>query len=69
MTTTNDDLGRIFHEIGDILEVKGEIPFKTIAYHRAADAIAKAPFDVATAYAALSRGETINAAWLIWRRQ
>ena len=51
MTTTNDDLARVFHEIGDILEVKGEIPFKTIAYHRAADAIAKAPFDVASVYA------------------
>ena len=55
VTTTNDDLARAFHEIGDILEVKGEIPFKTIAYHRAADAIAKAPFDVASAYAAGDR--------------
>jgi DNA polymerase (family 10) len=55
VTTTNDDLARVFHEIGDILEVKGEIPFKTIAYHRAADAIAKAPFDVASAYAAGER--------------
>jgi len=53
--TTNDDLARLFHEIGDILEVKGEIPFKTIAYHRAADAIAKAPFDVASVYAAGDR--------------
>ncbi len=55
VTATNDDLARVFHEIGDILEVKGEIPFKTIAYHRAADAIAKAPFDVASAYAAGDR--------------
>ncbi len=55
MTTTNDDLARIFNEIGDILEVKGEIPFKTIAYHRAADAIAKAPFDVASTYGAGDR--------------
>ena len=55
VTTTNDDLARIFHEIGDILEVKGEIPFKTIAYHRAADAIARAPFDVASAYASGDR--------------
>src|SRR3954452_17431988 len=47
---TNGDLARIFHEIGDILEVKGEIKFKTVAYHRAADAIARAPFDVAAAY-------------------
>src|SRR5262249_46723047 len=48
---TNSDLARIFHTMGDILEVKGEIPFKTVAYHRAADAIARAPFDVAATYA------------------
>ena len=47
---TNGELARIFHEIGDILEVKGEIKFKTVAYHRAADAIARAPFDVGEAY-------------------
>ena len=47
---TNGDLARIFHEIGDILEVKGEVVFKTVAYHRAADAIARVPFDVAAAY-------------------
>ncbi len=52
---TNGELARIFHEIGDILEVKGELVFKTVAYHRAADAIARAPFDVATAYAAGDR--------------
>ena len=48
----NDDLARIFHEIGDMLEVHGELVFKVQAYHRAADAIARAPFDVAPAYAA-----------------
>src|SRR5213080_3200722 len=52
---TNGDLARVFHEIGDILEVKGELVFKTVAYHRAADAIARAPFDVAEAYAAGDR--------------
>lgn len=52
---TNGRLARIFHEIGDILEVKGELVFKTVAYHRAADAIARAPFDVAGAYAAGDR--------------
>ena len=52
---TNGELARIFHEIGDILEVKGEIPFKTVAYHRAADAIARAPFDVGASYAAGER--------------
>jgi DNA polymerase (family 10) len=49
---SNDELGRVFHEIGDILEVKGELVFKTVAYHRAADAIAKSPYEVARAYRA-----------------
>jgi DNA polymerase (family 10) len=49
---TNDELARVFHEIGDILEVKGELVFKTVAYHRAADAIAKSPYEVARAYRA-----------------
>jgi len=52
---TNGELARVFHEIGDILEVKGELVFKTVAYHRAADAIARAPFDVAATYAAGER--------------
>jgi DNA polymerase (family 10) len=52
---TNGELARVFHEIGDILEVKGELVFKTVAYHRAADAIARAPFDVGAAYAAGDR--------------
>ena len=49
---TNGDLARIFHEIGDILEVKGEIAFKTIAYHRAADTIGRSPIDLVAAYRA-----------------
>jgi len=47
---TNGDLARLFHEIGDMLEVKGEIAFKTVAYHRAADAIGRSPVDLASAY-------------------
>ena len=35
-----------------MLEVKGEIAFKTIAYHRAADAIARSPIDLVAAYRA-----------------
>jgi DNA polymerase (family 10) len=54
---TNGELARVFHEIGDILEVKGELVFKTVAYHRAADAIARAPFDVGAAYVAGDRRE------------
>lgn len=48
----NDELARIFHEIGDILEVKGELVFKTVAYHRAADAIAHCATEIAAAYRA-----------------
>jgi len=47
---TNGDLARVFHEIGDILEVKGELAFKTIAYHRAADAIGRSPIDLVAAF-------------------
>jgi len=47
---TNGELARIFHEIGDMLEVKGELVFKTVAYHRAADAIAHSPVEISRAY-------------------
>jgi len=47
---TNGDLARIFHDIGDMLELKGELVFKTVAYHRAADAIGRSPVDVVSAY-------------------
>jgi len=47
---SNGDLARIFHEIGDMLELKGELVFKTVAYHRAADAIGRSPVDLASAY-------------------
>lgn len=47
---TNGQLAQLFHEIGDLLEVKGELVFKTVAYHRAADAIGRSPFEVARAY-------------------
>ena len=49
---TNGELARIFHEIGDMLEVKGELVFKTVAYHRAADAIAHSPVEITAAYRA-----------------
>lgn len=47
---TNGELARIFHDIGDMLEIKGELVFKTVAYHRAADAIARCPVDLVSAY-------------------
>lgn len=49
---TNGDLARLFHDIGDMLEVKGELVFKTVAYHRAADAIGRSPVDLVAAYRA-----------------
>jgi DNA polymerase (family 10) len=49
-TLTNGDLARIFHEIGDMLEVQGELVFKTVAYHRAADALGHSPIDIPDAY-------------------
>jgi DNA polymerase (family 10) len=49
---SNAELARIFHEIGDMLEVRGELVFKTVAYHRAADAIGHSPVEVAQAYLA-----------------
>src|SRR5690349_17089619 len=47
---TNGQLAQVFHDIGDLLEVKGELVFKTVAYHRAADAIGRFPIEVALAY-------------------
>ncbi len=47
---SNGELAKIFHEIGDLLEIKGELVFKTVAYHRAADAIGRSPVAVGQAY-------------------
>ena len=49
---SNAELAAIFHEIGSLLEVKGELVFKTVAYHRAADAIGRSPVDLVEAYRA-----------------
>ena len=49
---TNDELARIFYEIGDMLEMAGELPFKIGAYRRAAETIAHSPIDIARAYRA-----------------
>ena len=63
---SNADLARVFHDIGDMLEVKGELVFKTVAYHRAADAIAHSPVELSAAYRAGERpkvagvGQTIS---------
>jgi DNA polymerase (family 10) len=49
-TLGNDQLARIFFEIGDMMELKGELPFKAGAYRRAADSIAHSAVDIVRAY-------------------
>src|SRR4029079_12684910 len=49
---TNGDLAPVYDEIADILEAKGELACKTIAYHRAADAIGRSPIDLVGAFRA-----------------
>ncbi|MGH2467970.1 MAG: hypothetical protein ACRDGL_09625, partial [Candidatus Limnocylindrales bacterium] len=46
----NEALARIFFEIGDLVDLKGELVFKGLAYRRAADAIAHSPAPIAQAY-------------------
>ena len=46
----NDELARIFYEIGDMLEIQGQDAFKIGAYRRGAESIANSPLDVARAY-------------------
>jgi DNA polymerase (family 10) len=45
---TNVEIARVLGEIGSILELKGENPFKIRAYHRAADAVAELPQQLAS---------------------
>jgi DNA polymerase (family 10) len=47
---TNDELARIFFEIGDMMELKGEIRFKALAYRRAAEEILHSATPIAQAY-------------------
>jgi DNA polymerase (family 10) len=47
---SNGDLARVFYEIADLLEIKGDVVYKAVAYRRAADAIERSPVDVARAY-------------------
>jgi DNA polymerase (family 10) len=49
-TLGNDQLARIFFEIGDMMELKGELAFKAGAYRRAADSIAHSQTDIVRAY-------------------
>ncbi|HEX2883236.1 MAG TPA: DNA polymerase/3'-5' exonuclease PolX [Candidatus Limnocylindria bacterium] len=47
---TNAEMARIFSEIGDMLEILGEVVYKAVAYRRVADAIERYPDDVASLY-------------------
>ena len=46
----NAELARLFHEIGDLVELKGELVFKAQAYRRAGDVILDSTVEVAKAY-------------------
>ena len=48
----NDELARIFYEIGDMLEIRGEDQFKVGAYRRGAESIANSPLDISRSYRA-----------------
>src|SRR6187551_3531849 len=50
----NGELARIFNEIGDMLEIQGEVVYKAVAYRRVADAVERYPDDVAALF---RRGE------------
>jgi DNA polymerase (family 10) len=51
---SNAELARIFTEIGDMLEILGEVVYKAVAYRRVADAVERYPDDVAALF---RRGE------------
>jgi DNA polymerase (family 10) len=51
---SNAEMARIFGEIGDMLEILGEVVYKAVAYRRVADAIERYPDDVAALF---RRGE------------
>lgn len=46
----NGEMARIFREIGDMLEILGEVVYKSVAYRRVADAIERYPDDVSALY-------------------
>ena len=51
---SNAEMSRIFTEIGDMLEILGEVVYKAVAYRRVADAVERYPDDVAALF---RRGE------------
>ena len=49
---SNGELARVFREIGDMLDILGEVVYKAVAYRRVADAVERYPADVAALYRA-----------------
>ena len=47
---SNAEMARIFSEIGDMLEILGEVVYKAVAYRRVADAVERYPDDVASLF-------------------
>src|ERR687892_924555 len=47
---SNAEVAQVFREIGDMLEILGEVVYKAVAYRRVADAIERYPEDVASLY-------------------
>jgi len=47
---SNGEMARVFREIGDMLEILGEVVYKSVAYRRVADAVERYPDDVAALY-------------------
>src|SRR5688572_26876344 len=47
---SNAEMARIFNEIGDMLEILGEVVYKAVAYRRVADAVERYPDDVASLF-------------------
>jgi DNA polymerase (family 10) len=47
---SNAEIARIFTEIGDMLEILGEVVYKAVAYRRVADAVERHPDDVAALF-------------------
>lgn len=43
---TNQEIAQIFENIADMLEIQGEIPYKVMAYRRAAENIAALGRDI-----------------------
>jgi DNA polymerase (family 10) len=50
LTIGNAELAAVFNEIADMLEILGEVVYKSVAYRRVADAVGRYPDDVAALF-------------------